>query len=231
MMAKPCLDGFWYVDGENNITEIKGVEGQRRQLWEFDMNPIQEGSKCTLTYGEFHEVTSKEIKEKTGAKHYDLEMKLDFFVGQMVSIYGVVSKDVKTMYFYSKLQDKMTTVNKLSPQKKEELLEARTHEDELIPPGFTPQPNLQGKIMFICGPPGAGKSTTAQYLAKEKGWIYYEADCFPQCLDPFVALDAKEPSIAQMRQKPIKVYLKSFLFLRLLFQSYFREDLQKPLKL
>ena len=102
----------------------------------------------------------------------------------------------------------MITVNKLSLQKKKEILEGRTKEDDLIPPGFTPQPNVQGKIMFICGPPGAGKSTTAQYLAKEKGWVYYEADCFTQCLDPFVALDAKEPSIAQMRQKPIKVLLQ-----------------------
>ena len=205
-MAKPCLDGFWYVEGgENNITEIKGVEGQRRQLWEFDMNPIQEGSKRTLAFGEFHEITSKEIIKKTGAKHYNLEMKVDIFAGKVVSFFGVASKDGKTMYIYS--NDKMITVHKLSPQKKEEILEARIHEDKLIPPGFIPQPNVQGKIIFICGPPGAGKSTTAQYLAKEKGLIYYEADCFPQCLDPFVALDANEPSIAQMRQKPIKVYL------------------------
>ena len=210
-MATPNLDGFWYVEGENNITEIKGVEGHRRQLWEFDLKPIREGSKCTITFGEFGEITSQEIIEKTGAKHYNLESRVDFFAGQMVSIYGVASEDGQTMYYKSVMvearhaEDKMTTVNKLSPQKKKEILENRTHEDDLIPPGFTPQPNVQGKIIFICGPPGAGKSTTAQYLAKEKGWVYYEADCFTQCVDPFVALDAKEPSNESISQKPIKV--------------------------
>ena len=214
-MAKPCLDGFWYVEGgENNITEIKGVEGQRRQLWEFDMNPIQEGSKRTLVFGEFHVITSKEIIKKTGAKHYNLEMKVDIFARKVVSFFGVASKDGKTMYIYS--NDKMITVHKLSPQKKEEILEARIHEDKLIPPGFIPQPNVQGKIMFICGPPGAGKSTTAQYLAKEKGWIYYEADGFPQCVDPFINLDAKEPSLATMKQKPVKVQFKNNFFFQIL---------------
>ena len=207
-MASPNLDGFWYVEGENNITEIKGVEGHRRQLWEFDLKPIREGSKCTITFGEFGEIASQEIIEKTGAKHYNLESKIDFFAGQVVSIFGVASKDCQQMYYNSVMEDKMITVNKLSLQKKKEILEGRTKEDDLIPTGFTPQPNVQGKIMFICGPPGAGKSTTAQYLAKEKGWVYYEADCFTQCLDPFVALDAKDPSIAQMRQKPIKVLLQ-----------------------
>ena len=93
----------------------------------------------------------------------------------------------------------------LAPEKIKELLEAREHQDSIIPPGFTPQPENQGKILFLSGPPGAGKSTTAQFLAKEKGYAYYEADCYPSCVDPFIPLDVPEPSIAQMNQKPIKV--------------------------
>ena len=116
-MATPNLEGFWYVEGENNITEIKGVEGHRRQLWEFDLEPIQEGSKCTINFGEFGEITSQEIIKITGAKHYNLESRVDFFAGQMVSIYGVASEDGQTMYYKSVMvearhaEDKMTTVN------------------------------------------------------------------------------------------------------------------------
>ena len=51
-----------------------------------------------------------------------------------------------------------------------------------------------------------GKSTTAQLMAKEKGWVYYEADCFGRCVNPFIPLDVDEPSMAQIKQQPIKVF-------------------------
>ena len=35
-----------------------------------------------------------------------------------------------------------------------------------------------GKLIWITGPPGTGKSTTAQCLARDHGYVYYEADCF-----------------------------------------------------
>ena len=195
-MAEVCLDGFWYCEGDNNISEIKGNEGQTRQLWELDMNPQKEGKKFTLKFGKFQE-TVQEIRDKTGAFHYNFEMQVDF-LGQMVSVYGVVSPDGKSICLNDPMNDRIRMMNWLSSQKKQELFETRLNQDELIPPGFTPQPQNQGKIIFICGPPGAGKSTTAQSLARQMGWIYYEADCYTQCLDPFVPLDEKEPSVIQM---------------------------------
>ena len=198
--STPTLDGFWHREGENNITEIRGNEGQMRQLWEFDMTSLQKGKECTFNFGEFHD-TIEEIKEKTGKQHYEFEMKVEFF-GPKISIFGVVSQDGKSIWFDDTINKKVKTLQLLS--EKQELLDSRTHEDDLIPPGFTPQPENQGRIIFICGPPGSGKSTTAQLMAKAKGWVYYEADCFLQCLNPFVDLDTEEPSIAQMRQKPIK---------------------------
>ena len=92
----------------------------------------------------------------------------------------------------------------MSPEKKQEMLDSRAHEDTIIPPGFTPQPENQGKILFLSGPPGAGKSTTGQYIAKQKGWVYYEADCFSKVVNPFIPLDVDEPSLAIMQQKAIK---------------------------
>ena len=49
-----------------------------------------------------------------------------------------------------------------------------------------------------------GKSTTAQLLAREEGYVYYEADCFNQLKNPYISLDAPDPSMAQINQKNLK---------------------------
>ena len=37
---------------------------------------------------------------------------------------------------------------------------------------------FQGRMIWMTGAPGMGKSTTAQILARNHGFVYYEADCF-----------------------------------------------------
>ena len=49
-----------------------------------------------------------------------------------------------------------------------------------------------------------GKSTSAQILARENGYVYYEADCFDKIKNPYVPLDVDDPSMAQIKQKPLK---------------------------
>ena len=49
-----------------------------------------------------------------------------------------------------------------------------------------------------------GKSTSAQLLARNHGYVYYEADCFMSFKNPYVPLDAANPSMAQMYQKVLK---------------------------
>ena len=59
--------------------------------------------------------------------------------------------------------------------------------------------------LFISGPPGAGKSTTAQRLARDNGFVYYEADAFFMFCNPFNPIDHDNPSMATLEQKPLKV--------------------------
>ena len=62
----------------------------------------------------------------------------------------------------------------------------------------------------MSGPPGCGKSTTAQFMARNHGYVYYDIDCFALFSNPFVDLFAKEASLTQDTQIPLKVVHKHF---------------------
>ena len=94
-MGKNWLDGLWYY--ENTPFLINEVKGENA-LWrntaeldypEFETRPL----KGTWTHGKFHE-TLKEIKEKTGASHYDVKM--EFFDGKILQ-FGVLDEEGKSV--------------------------------------------------------------------------------------------------------------------------------------
>ena len=49
-----------------------------------------------------------------------------------------------------------------------------------------------------------GKSTSAQILARDHGFVYYEADAFGLMKNPFIDVNAAEASLATTKQKGIK---------------------------
>ena len=83
--------------------------------------------------------------------------------------------------------------------------ENREHADAPDCPYHKPQPDNLGKILWFSGPPGVGKSTYAQLMGRYHEYVYYEADCFGIVVNPFVDLHAKNPSMQQLSQKPLKV--------------------------
>ena len=62
-----------------------------------------------------------------------------------------------------------------------------------------------GKVVWLSGPPGAGKSTTAQLMGRDAGYVYYEADCAMAFLNPFVPTNVDNPTLAAFQQMPLKV--------------------------
>ena len=95
---------------------------------------------------------------------------------------------------------------------------------------YIPKPEEMGKLLWfsgkvlwigfhfptsiyvynIKGPPGAGKSTTAGRLAKEHGFVYYEADAFIMFCNPFIAPNQFSNQLATIGQKPVKVNFTTF---------------------
>ena len=65
------------------------------------------------------------------------------------------------------------------------------------------EPERQGRLIWITGPPGLGKSTSAQLLSREHGFVYYEGDCFFGLRNPYIPPDVENPSLAQVKQRKL----------------------------
>ena len=61
-----------------------------------------------------------------------------------------------------------------------------------------------GRVLWISGAPGMGKSTSAQLLGKHHGYVYYEGDCFGSLKNPFNKLDSENPTMDQIKMKNLK---------------------------
>ena len=73
-------------------------------------------------------------------------------------------------------------------------------------PHITPRPGRKGRIIWLSGPPGAGKSIICQLLGRKEGFVFYEADAMMNFTNPFVPTDTDEnPSLATKQQKSLKV--------------------------
>ena len=65
-------------------------------------------------------------------------------------------------------------------------------------------------MVWLSGPPGAGKSTTALLMGKENGFVFWEADCTMNGLNPFLPVDTEHATRALMQQPPLKVSTVDF---------------------
>ena len=67
------------------------------------------------------------------------------------------------------------------------------------------QPENPGKLLWVTGAPGSGKTTSSFMLAKKAGFVYFEADCYMLHANPYVPLDVENPGSAFFKQPPLKV--------------------------
>ena len=163
-----------------------------------DMGPV--GQPGTITYGDFGPAREEVQKASGGMKNYNVEISL--WNGMMITK-GIVSNDGKIIYSWG-MWNTVEYIKWMSDDDLKKLADDREPMDAPSCP-YKIQPENQGKLVWLSGPPGAGKSTTGQMMGKESGYVYYEADCTMQGLNPFVPLDSENPTLAAFRQKPLKV--------------------------
>ena len=114
-----------------------------------------------------------------------------------------VLKMSEERYWKSWEEDWTSTAIKIYEKLKDLRLLSSEHINHRSHP-YKVQPENQGKLIFISGAPGSGKSTTALKLAKKEGFVYYEGDGFIFLRNPYIPLDAEEPSLASSKQKRIR---------------------------
>ena len=130
--------------------------------------------------------------------------------------YGVIVDGGNTVYLNGMVK---YMVEKITDEEFEAM--EQDYDDIEAPPGpYVLQPENQGrtfksvsnhlwkfilgKILWLSGSPGMGKSTSAQILGREHGYVYYEADSFGILKNPFNDLNIEDPSLGQMKQKSLK---------------------------
>jgi len=171
---------------------------------------ISAGNKYPLAiqYGDFGEADPK-VQELTGLKNYNIKIKLSFVIEDEPAKDGdnKLPEFIDSGILYENgnkcVLKGSAGVSQLTKITEEEFVALKNDFDPIeAPPGnYKIQPENQGKIIWMNGAPGMGKSTTAQILARNHGFVYYEADCFGALKNPYVPLDVDNPSMAQMNQR------------------------------
>jgi len=142
-----------------------------------------------------------DMVKTTGQEFYNIEFTYNFGNGNDLIELGMISADGLKITMKS-----MAGVAKLEWVTEEEMAAIEEDGDPIeAPPGpYKVQPDNLGKLLWITGAPGLGKSTSAQLLGRSFGYVYYEADCFGACKNPYIPVDVPNPSMAVMHQKPLK---------------------------
>jgi len=198
------LEGFYKV--KDNFIQWWKVDGDS-----FDMKDPFEAMdfKPSLEYGDFGAVSPK-LEAQIGKARYNMKITYTWGMGQkdengelkMVPLYdyGVIKEGGKKVYMKGMVEYEVEKITE------EQLIELQNDYDPIeAPPGpYKVQPEKKGKLLWFSGAPGMGKSTSAQILARDHGYVYYEADAFGGMLNPFNPLDSDNPSMSTAKQKTLK---------------------------
>ena len=140
---------------------------------------VFEGMKVEL--GEFGQA-DENIRELSGKQNYNIKLVMFWDKNdpeKRLERIGVISDDREKMYFVNQADKSTVDVRERITEEEASEIERSGLDPMAAPPGpYTVQPDRQGRLVWLTGPPGAGKSTSAQLLGRLHGWVYYEVDCF-----------------------------------------------------
>jgi len=157
--------------------------------------------EITFESGDFGEADDEVIK-MTGQMRYTAVMRYKKWETDMMTK-CVLSEDGRKFFFKSTLKTVPIGVLEWITQEEADIIANDGDSIEAPSSHYKLEPERQGKIIWIIGAPGLGKSTTAQLLSRNHGYVYYEGDCFFGLRNPYIPPDVPEASLAQLKQKKL----------------------------
>jgi len=161
----------------------------------------------------------EEIAKATGVSDSNIRIKSPFVNGK-----GVLNKTGTKITIFG-ITNTLEEWIWLDDEKLEKVKAERDPFDFPSCRHLTPQPGKKGPIYWLSGPPGSGKSTTCYLMAKERGYVYYEADSIANLINPFTDtnIDTDNISIAGFQNPPLKNVPKD-IALAVLTTNFFKND-------
>ena len=128
--------------------------------------------RIRIEYGEFDEVHPK-IQDITGKKNNNFKLIILWNKENDVDtweIQGCANDDGSRLYYKMEHDPDNIEIDARITQAEADEIVADAGDPAEAPPGpYKIQPEYQGRLVWINGPPGSGKSTTAQLLGRLKG--------------------------------------------------------------
>ena len=177
---------LWKVDGENVL--MHSASGMPANI---SNNPT---AKATWKYGDFGDA-HPDVAKETGKTRNDVEM---IALAGSYKVGLVLSDDGKQLTCYGMLHS-IDVYEWMDEEALAKFMETGDPANK-IPHPYKMQPEYQGKLVWISGAPGLGKSTSAMLLARKAGYVYFEADAFMLHVNPYVPIDVDDPSLATASQ-------------------------------
>lgn len=193
----PWINGVYSLKSLPNKVFV--VSGENVKLQEFINGKESSFHDGSWKFGKFGN-THPEVEKVTGKKNNDIEItrRKGKWQGK-----GVVSSNGRRITIWDGSLNQLDHYYLMSEQ------DYTTFKDtgdswEAPTSHYKIQPNKIGKLIWITGAPGTGKSTTAHTLSKLFGYVYYEGDCFFEMVNSYIPPNADDPTMAVQKQKRLK---------------------------
>ena len=187
--ARSYQSMLYLVDGESFV--MHPVSGK-------PTNTDTVASNGSWKYGDFGDA-HPDVAKESGKTRYNVEM---CAWGGLWKPHLVLSDDGTKLYLYGMTQC-VDVIEWMSDEDMQALIASGDPAKAYSHP-YKVQPEYQGKLLWLSGAPGLGKSTNGLLLAKKANYVYFEADAFMNHLNPYVPTDVDEPTLATLKQPFLK---------------------------
>ena len=191
---QPWKNGCFYGPAMSSfLFKVDGQTAKMLHLVYLDHSDVVPWGEGTWTCGDFGPAR-KDIKEASGGGIENYNIELSAWNGMLHS-FGVVNHDGTIIYTWN-MFNQLWILKWMSDDDLKNLADDREPVEAPTCLSKIQPENQAGKLVWISGPPGAGKSTTAHLMCKDAGYVHYEGDCTMSFINP---------AFAGFAQKPLKV--------------------------